>query len=163
MKKCSPVFLLMFLLGCANMRPAAPIGEKSQNWIFWEDSVLYHFSISFPENWDQSIHGVNLVLVPPDGKESVSVAGDADIEALEGGTTNCKNITLADNQAFDCPTGSFIGKRAIYFPTKKIIIYDNVEDAISNKIISTFRFINNKPIAQQGAQPDAGTGRKLTP
>lgn len=115
----------------------------------------YGFEIKYPPAWIQSIRGPNFVL-----QETNSSKGSISIEAIEGYTgkisdvftsgvfgkinfkNDCTSISFADTAAYDCPMGSYLGKRAIFVHTDKfpLVINDNISNDISSKIISTFKF-----------------------
>ena len=127
-------------------------------WVTYTDSVLYNFSITYPDIWSTEIHGNNLILTSSDGSDSVIIAGDTEPTEVEGGVDGCKKMTLAGQPAYDCPKGSFMKTRAIYLPLQRIIINQrNQKSRTAKKIISSFRFISNSNTAQQGGPGDAAT------
>jgi hypothetical protein len=127
-------------------------------WETYTDTVLYNFSVTHPDNWTTEIHGNNLVMTSPDGSDSVVIAGDTEQPEVEGGVDSCKKIDFTGQLAYDCPNGSFMKTRAIYFPFQKIIINQkNQKSRTAKKIISSFRFISDSKTAQQGGTVDAAT------
>ena len=138
-------------------------GQKPQNetasWETYSDSQ-YEFEIRYPSQWSQSIHGPNLVLSATDLNKgdtpTISISSleqydKSKLEDIYDGTTekkidfrkDCASIAFAGTSAYDCPTGSYLGRHAIFFYNNNIpfVIHDNIDSDISHKIISTFRFI----------------------
>jgi hypothetical protein len=139
--------------------PTPSVADEVMNWNTYQDKQ-YGFGIKYPSQWLQSIHGVNLVLSMPDLNKgdgsTISITSlegyrKEKLEDIYNGISekkidfvkDCKSIDFSGTRAFDCPTGSFMGKHGVFFYNKKIpfAIHDNIDNDTSRTIISTFTFI----------------------
>ena len=116
--------------------------EQIEEWWTYTDNI-YGFELKYPSTWTQSIQGVNFVFQPESGNNTLSIQALEGEEKKKDFSKDCSNITFAGSSAYDCPTGSYLDKRAIFFykDNNLFIIHDNVENDISKKIISSFKFI----------------------
>ncbi len=139
--------------------PTATPKNEIANWQTYADNE-YRFEIKYPSVWFQSVHGPNLVLsakdlnkgdVPTISISSLEQYGKPKLEDIYNGNIekkidfkkDCKSTYFAGTSAYDCPTGSYLGKHAIFFYNNNVpfVIHDNIDTDTSHKIISTFKFI----------------------
>ena len=135
------------------------VTSSTKNWETYTDD-LYGFQLRYPQGWIRSIHGPSLVLSAPDPANDYDVPTIL-ISALEGYEgqkvediyngeilykidfkNDCRKIVFAGSAGYDCGTGSYFGRDAIFFYRNDLpfVIDDNVSNGISRRIISTFVF-----------------------
>lgn len=110
-----------------------------------------------PPAWPESIHGANMVLGtttdPRAPTLSISALTDYEgmrVEDIFNGLyeykidfkSDCTKMIFASAAGYDCPTGSYLHKRAIFFYQGSLpfAIFDNIDNETSRQVVRSFLF-----------------------
>jgi hypothetical protein len=128
------------------------------NWKTYTNTQ-YGFEIKYPLDWADSIHDSTFILsstsVVGGDVPTLSINTSGKVQSTEG-LINCSTASFAGIPVNKCFTGAdwlYQGKTVVISRDSKIplVIFDNIDDDVSHKILSTFRF--TKPLTSINKLP----------